>query len=157
MKQGRTGLVRAVVSGSIILLAVISAHGRNDTRDNRPIPGPKPASPNVANAMPSQTGGMLQLDLVCDTASGSRLLRLLASDRIKVVWVDTGSGGEMTIRVKMTVSRFKAFFKGELVKRKVARSSCDGFATEQFIERYVIPKKYTGLLLWVRLPDPQID
>jgi hypothetical protein len=88
---------------------------------------------------------------------GSRLLRLLARDRIRVVWADTGAGGEMTVRVKLTVSRFKAFFKGELVKREVARSSCDGFATELFIERYVIPKKYKGCLRWVRLPDPQIE
>lgn len=143
--------MRAVFAGSAVLGILLTggANGRGDARDNHSIPRAKPADQNAAE--------ILQLDLGCDTADGSRLQRLLARDQVKVVWADTGAGGEMTIRVKMKVARFKTIFKGELVKLVVARSSCDGFVTEQFIERYVIPRRYRGSLQWIRLPDPQIE
>jgi hypothetical protein len=157
LSRRSTGLVRAVASAGIILLAASSARVRGDARGDHPIPGAKPASQSVDIATRPKAGETLRFDLGCDTASGGRLLRLLAGDRIKVVWADTGAGGDMTIGVTMPAARFKAIFNGKLVKREAARSSCDGFATELFIERYVIPKKYKGSLRWVRLPDPQIE
>ena len=159
MRRRRTNLLRAVVAGGAVLgiFLVGCGIGRCRAQDGRPEIGGAPASRNAAAAAPARAAEAMQFDLGCDTTSGGRLLRLLARDRITVAWADTGAEGEMTVRVTMPVSRFQELFRGMLVKREVARSSYDGFATERFIERYVIPRRYRGILRWVRLPDPQIE
>lgn len=115
-----------------------------------------PAAP-VEPVAPPAPAGRLRLDLGTDTAHGRRLLRLLARDGITVAWADTGAGGEVTVRVELSVPRFTSIFRGTLVKRTVAGSSDQGSAAELFLDRYVIPKRYRGSLRWIRLPDPQLE